>query len=51
MFDVKVVCLVEELGQDQKYGIWAVDRYGAISGKVCNWHQNVFNLMSSLTFS
>ena len=50
LFDVKVVQLVEALGRDQKYGIGNVGSYGAVGVRVCDWHQNIFDLMSSFTF-
>ena len=50
MFDVKVAKLIEASGQDQKYGIGPVGSYGAKGGSVCNPNQNIFNLMSYLTF-
>ena len=50
MFDVKVVWLTEALVQDHKYGIGMVGIYGAMGDRVCDWHQNIFDLMSSLIF-
>ena len=50
MFDFKVMQLMEDFWWDQKYGIGPADGYGAMGGRVCNWHQKIFNLMSSLTF-
>ena len=51
MFDVKVVHFMEDLGQDRKYGIGTIGGYGTVGGRVCDRHQTIFNLMSSLTFS
>ena len=48
MFGVKVVKLIETLGQERRYGIGPVGGYGAVGGRVCNRHQKIFNLMSSL---
>ena len=50
MLSVKVVQLVEASGQDRKYGIGTVGGYGVVGGRVSNWHQNIFNVMISLTF-
>ena len=50
LFDVKVVQFMEALGRDQKYGVWPASGYGALGGRVCNRHQNIFNLLGSLTF-
>ena len=47
LFDVKVVQLMEDLGQNQKYGIGPIGGYVAGCGRVCNWHQNIFKLMIS----
>ena len=51
VFDVKVVKFMEASGQDHKYVIGSVGGDGAVGGRVCNRHQNIFNLMSSLIFS
>ena len=51
LFGVKVVQLMEASGRDQKYGIGTFGSYGAMGGTVCDRHQNIFNLMSSLKFS
>ena len=50
MFGVKVLRLEEASGWDQKYGIRPVGVYVAVVGRVCNRHQNIFNLMISLRF-
>ena len=50
MFDVKLVQLLKDLGWDRKNGVGVVSCYGAMVDRVCKWHQNNFNLMSSLTF-
>ena len=50
LFDVKVVQLIEDLGWDQKYEIGPVGGYEALGGRMCNRHQKIFNLMSSLIF-
>ena len=50
MFDVKVVQLMENSGWDQKYGIGLVGSYGDVGGRVCDRHQNIFNLISYLGF-
>ena len=50
MFGVKVVRLTEASGQDRKYGIGLVGGYGAVGGRVCDRHQRILNLMSSLIF-
>ena len=49
MFDVKVVQLMEDSGQDWKYEIGVVGGYVAVGGRVCYQHQNIFNLMIYLT--
>ena len=51
MFDVKVVRLWEASGRDWKYGIGPDGRYGAVGGRVCDRHQNIFNSIISLRFS
>ena len=48
MFDVKLVQLIEALGWYQKYGIGPVGGYGYLGDRLYDWHQNIFNLMSSL---
>ena len=50
IFDVKVVRLTEALERDHKYGIGPFGGYGAVGGRVCDQHQRIFNLMSSLRF-
>ena len=50
LFDIKVVQFMEASGQDRKYGIGTVGGYRALGGRVCDRHQNILNLMSSLTF-
>ena len=50
MFGVKVLQLTEASGRDRKYGIGSVGGYGAVGGRVCDWHQKIFNLMSSSRF-
>ena len=45
---VKVVWLTEGSGRDRKYRICPVDGYEDVGDRVCNRHQNIFNLMSSL---
>ena len=51
MFDVAAVRLTEASGRDRKYGIGPFGGYGAVGGRVCDRHQKIFNLMSSLSFS
>ena len=50
MFNVKVVKLMEALWRYRKYWIGPVGGYGAVGDRVCDWNQNIFNLMSSLRF-
>ena len=50
MFAIKVVQLVEDSEWDRKYWIGPVGGYGYVGGRVYDWHQKIFNLMSSLTF-
>ena len=48
MLHVKVVCLTEDSWQDWKYWIGPVSSCESVGGMVCDRHQNIFNLMSSL---
>ena len=50
IFVIKVLQLMEAPGWDQKYGKGPVQGYGAVGARVCKWHQNIFNLISYLTF-
>ena len=50
MFNIKVVRLTEAAGWDQKYGIGPVGGYGAVGGRGCDRHKNIFNLMIYLVF-
>ena len=50
LFSVNLVRLTEALRRDRKCGIGLVGGYGAVGGRVCNWHQHIFNLMSYLMF-
>ena len=44
-------CGASAAGWDRKYGIRPVGGYWAVGGRVCNRHQNIFDLMSYLNFS
>ena len=37
--------------REQNYGVGSVGGYGAVGGRVCSRHQNIFKLMSCLNFS
>ena len=50
MFDVNLVWLKEGLVRDQLYGIGPVGGCEAVGDRVCDWHQKILNLMSSLRF-
>ena len=50
VFDVKIVRLMEASEWDQKYGIGPGSGYGSMGCRVCDRHQNIFNVMSSLSF-
>ena len=41
---------MDALGKDQEYGIGPAGGYVSMGGRVCDLHQNIFDLMSYLEF-
>ena len=39
------------MGWDCNYGIGIIGSYGTVAGRVCDRHQNILKLTSSLNFS